>query len=229
MLKVFHRACARADIEVQHSQGFNPHPKLSLPLPRPVGVESDDELLCVQMHICDAWCGVRSAETIPEETKSILESQNPRNTQYAIRNTIKSRLSEQLPKGCELLSVGCAKSDESIQPSSVVYIIPVQQDSLSDEIKEKIGRFMANKSIIIERRIDSIKSKIKMLDVRPFIKSIDLKDSEVVVECNVSPAGSIRVEEILKLLEIEVGNLAAPIRRTNVQWQKTEDRIQKTE
>ncbi|MBW7991664.1 MAG: DUF2344 domain-containing protein, partial [Planctomycetes bacterium] len=37
-LSVFQRACVRAGIEIRYSQGFNPRPRLSLPLPRPVGV-----------------------------------------------------------------------------------------------------------------------------------------------------------------------------------------------
>ncbi|MBN2271219.1 MAG: DUF2344 domain-containing protein, partial [Sedimentisphaerales bacterium] len=44
-MKVFQRACARAGLDVAHTEGFNPRPRLSLPLPRSVGVESDEELL----------------------------------------------------------------------------------------------------------------------------------------------------------------------------------------
>jgi len=41
------------------------------------------------------------------------------------------------------------------------------------------------------------------------------------VECRISPAGSIRVDEIIELLEnpIEGENSLGPIRRMNVQWQ----------
>ena len=49
MLKVFQRACVRAGIKIQYSQGFNPRPKLSLPLPRSVGVETDEDLLCLRV------------------------------------------------------------------------------------------------------------------------------------------------------------------------------------
>jgi hypothetical protein len=38
------------------------------------------------------------------------------------------------------------------------------------------------------------------------------------VECRISPAGSIRVDEIVGLLELDEGKLAGPIRRTDVQW-----------
>lgn len=43
------RALTRAEIPVRYSQGFNPHAKVSLPLPRPVGVASDVERLLVEL------------------------------------------------------------------------------------------------------------------------------------------------------------------------------------
>ena len=46
-VRLLERACVRAGLRLRYSEGFNPHPKLSLPLPRPVGVESDEELLCL--------------------------------------------------------------------------------------------------------------------------------------------------------------------------------------
>jgi hypothetical protein len=44
-------------------------------------------------------------------------------------------------------------------------------------------------------------------------------EGAVIVECSVSSAGSIRVDEILKLLELDTEKLAGPIRRTAVGWQ----------
>lgn len=44
-LRLFHRALARAGLPVRFTEGFNPRPRMSIPLPRPVGLESQDELL----------------------------------------------------------------------------------------------------------------------------------------------------------------------------------------
>jgi radical SAM-linked protein len=189
MLKVFQRACARAGIKIQHSQGFNPHPKLSLPLPRPVGVESDDELLCIRMN------------------ENLNESQ------------IKTMLSAQLPEGCELLSVSFTQTAKSIQPCAVTYLVPVQPECINDKLRARVENLLSSESLIIERRIDAKKSKIKMLDVRPFLESIKFDNKSIVVDCRVTPAGSVRIGEILELLEIGVEELAAPVRRTNLQWQ----------
>lgn len=47
-VRLFERALARAAIPMRFSQGFNPRPQLSLPLPRSVGMASDDETLIVE-------------------------------------------------------------------------------------------------------------------------------------------------------------------------------------
>lgn len=199
-LKVFQRACVRADIQIQHSQGFNPHPKMSLPLPRPVGVESDDELLCLSC------------------------SQNePQATNYESR--IMDMLSEQLPEGIELLSVSIAEPNISFQPNSATYIIAVLPEYLNGTIKARIERLLANKSLLVTRTCGhnyrGTPDTVKEIDVRPFLKSIKLDNNSIIVQYEISPTGSIRADEILELLELETGMLAAPIKRTNVQWQKT--------
>ncbi len=48
-MRLFQRALVRAGVQIAYSQGFNPHQKMSLVLPRSVGVESDDEILCVRL------------------------------------------------------------------------------------------------------------------------------------------------------------------------------------
>jgi hypothetical protein len=57
------------------------------------------------------------------------------------------------------------------------------------------------------------------VDARDFLKSIKMDDRGIIVECSISTAGSIRVEEILSLLELDESKLALPIRRIDVQWQ----------
>jgi len=201
-VKVFQRACVRAGMKIQYSQGFNPRPKLSLPLPRSVGVETDEDLLCLRVA------------RDPNESR------------------IKARLSEQLPEGCELLSVSVEKTNASFQPCQATYVITVRQGYINDELETRIRRLLASESLNLQRRIDTKSSKFKNVDVRPFLKSIEFDNNRgIVVECKISSAGTIRVEEILKLLELDVEKLARPIRRTSVQWQeqRTEDRGQRTE
>jgi radical SAM-linked protein len=54
-IRMWTRAIRRAGLPLAYSQGFNPLPKISLPLPRPVGVASDAELAVVGMgEVVDA-------------------------------------------------------------------------------------------------------------------------------------------------------------------------------
>jgi hypothetical protein len=51
------------------------------------------------------------------------------------------------------------------------------------------------------------------------LESIAQQAGEIVVDCKIGPAGTIRVDEILSLLQVGTGDLARPVRRTKVQWQ----------
>jgi radical SAM-linked protein len=195
-LSLFQRACVRAGIDMQYSRGFNPRPRLSLPLPRTVGVDSDGDVLCLRVN---------------------RDLNGPVVADYQER--IKADLRGHLPGDCELLSVEAAKPNVSYQPTSATYILRVIPDSIGRGVKSRIERLMESDSCNLQRRMDAKNSKFKNVDVRPFLKSINVVDEEIIVECEISPAGTIRVEEILKLLELKAEMLTAPIRRANVQWQ----------
>lgn len=49
MMRLMTRALARAEAPLRFSQGFNPRPRLSLPLPRPVGVAAVDDLMVTEL------------------------------------------------------------------------------------------------------------------------------------------------------------------------------------
>jgi len=194
-LKFFQRACVRAGIDMQYSRGFNPRPKLSLPLPRTVGVASDEDILCLR-------------------ASHYLKGQ--RVTGYESR--IRAELAGQLPGDCELLSVETSRENISYQPTSAIYIFPLRSEYINIEVKKKIELLMERDSCNLRRRMDAKKVKFKNVDVRPFLISIELVDSKIIVECKISPEGTIRVDEILELLELNTESLTGPIKRTNVKW-----------
>jgi radical SAM-linked protein len=181
---------------MQYSRGFNPRPRLSLPLPRTVGVKSDGDVLCVRIDS---------------------DLNGPEVADYQTR--IKADLASCLPGDCELLSVEVVKPNASFKPTSATYILPVAPDFIERGVKSRIERLMGSDTCNLQRRMDAKNLKFKNVDVRPFLKSIRLDAKEIIVECEISPAGTIRVEEILKLLEVDAEMLTAPISRTNVQWQ----------
>jgi radical SAM-linked protein len=196
-LRLFQRACVRAGIILRYSLGFNPRPKLSLPLPRSVGLQADDDLLTLQI------AGDQSSFNAED---------------------FKAALSAHLPAGCQLLSVDVPKPKTSFQPSAATYLFELPRrdqtrDYLNENSKATARRLLESENLNLQRRIDA-GGRTRNVDVRPFLKSIQIRDTDIIVECAISSAGSIRVEEILKLLELDAEMLAAPIRRTSVKWQE---------
>ena len=192
-VKVFQRACVRAGIKIRHSQGFNPRPKLSLPLPRSVGLETDGDLSCLS-----------------------IESPEPSFDPGAF----KASIAGQLPEGIELLSVSVPKAKAAFHPCAATYVLAAQPQYVDDKLRAAIKQLLASESLNVQRQTDKKRSKFKNVDVRGFLKSIEFDNNgNIAVECKISLAGSIRPDEILKLLELNTDKLAAPIRRTNVQWQ----------
>jgi radical SAM-linked protein len=186
-LAMFHRALARIDLPVEYSQGFNPHQKLSLPLPRSVGLEVDEDILFVRVK-------AGSFNT----------------------DDFKTRLAIQMPAGCEILEV--AQSDTARRPVGAIYVLKVVEDFLDENLKNRIENILAQNNITLQRQIDE-KGRIREVDVRPYLGAINVKNTCVEVQCIISPAGSIRVDEILKLLELDITKLAAPVRRVKINWQ----------
>lgn len=101
-LRLFKRALARAALPVSFSQGFNPQPRMSLPLPRPVGVASDDECLIVEFD----------AEVRSEE--------------------IRERMQHQMPNGIKLHQSRLLATGEKLQPEQVSYRLSLDDQTPPD-------------------------------------------------------------------------------------------------
>jgi hypothetical protein len=113
------------------------------------------------------------------------------------------------------------------------------REHLVDMMRTNIKYLLDRKSLFVTRTSGPAargrRSPVKKVDVRPFLQSIQLDERQVeirgseecsafriLVECKIGPAGSIRVDEILGMLELGQDKLAAPVRRTNVQWEQHE-------
>ncbi|MGB2984684.1 MAG: TIGR03936 family radical SAM-associated protein [Phycisphaerae bacterium] len=90
-LRLFKRALARASLPVRYTEGFNPHPRLSIPLPRPVGVSSQAEAI-------------------------VVEFERPINGDEVL-----GKLDHQAPAGIEMTSARRLAPREQLQPALVRY------------------------------------------------------------------------------------------------------------
>lgn len=209
-VRIFRRALARAGVKVWYSEGFNPHAKLSLPFPRSVGVESDEELACVWIPSC--------------ETKSLQMGREGANGQWEelagrLAAEVKRRLGAELPCGCELVSVEIRKGRTKLYPVSVTYVFTLGGRISNEELKARARRLASSETLQVERQIDE-KGRGRRVDVAPFIEAVNFDLRTMAVKCKVSAAGTIRVAEIMKLLEIDESLLSRPVKRTGIRWQE---------
>jgi len=111
MMRLFQRALARATLPVRYSQGFNPHAKISITLPRPVGVSSDEEVLVIQFS-------------------------DPIDGEAAL-----TKLMQQMPVGIELVEVNRLARGERWTPVRVEYCIHLEdntQENLQAQVRKII-------------------------------------------------------------------------------------------
>jgi len=99
MLRLFGRACVRANLPVRQTQGFNPRPRLSLPLPRPVGIASDAERLLLEL----------TAQLHPDE--------------------IAPRMTPHLPDGITLRQSALVNHPSRHLPRLARYCVPIPPDN----------------------------------------------------------------------------------------------------
>lgn len=194
--EVFRRACARAQIPLKYTQGFNPRPKMTLPLPRTVGVESNDDLLCLG---------------ISTETNHDFEQ-------------IRTQLAQQLPEGFELTAIAPAEAKTSFVAVSATYVFDVSTPSGSEKLDKLADELLGADSLELQRTAGP-RSRTKIVNVREFLQSIHIEKTDpdntrVSVTCKCGPKGSIRVDEIMKLLLLEPDQIQGPIRRNDIKWQQ---------
>jgi radical SAM-linked protein len=97
-MRLFERALSRAQLPVKFSEGFNPRPRISLPLPRPVGVATLADMLVIELR-----------ESV--EAPQVLH-----------------RLAEQMPGGLTLLEAIELDAGRKLHPEQVAYEVALPED-----------------------------------------------------------------------------------------------------
>jgi radical SAM-linked protein len=159
---------------------------MSLVPPRSVGVESDDEMLCL-------WLKEGESQLDAESLKSVL------------------------PEGIEIISVEISQAKNIPEPISARYVMKVKGRETDDVVRKRITDVLASDKVVVNRRTGE-DSGTKPVDIRPFLEAIKAEAGEFTVDCKITPKGTIRIDEILGLMQLKTADLDGPVRRTSVQW-----------
>jgi len=148
LMRLFQRSLKRAGIRLVHSQGFNPHPKMSIAQPLSLGYGSTGEYL--------------EFETTLPLTPMELQD----------------RLNGKLPVGIEILRCGCFREGTKTLASVVTYAryemtIPIYSEIAPD----LVSKFLAQPEIIVSK-VQRKSNKHLDIDIKPLIRSFTAKSSD---------------------------------------------------
>ena len=193
--RLLRRAIARAGINLKYSEGFNPHPKMSLPLPRSVALASECELVLVGVAPFD-------------------DQSQPKG------EDISKLLSMQMPKGMSVVDVKMFDKKVKFEPKKILYFIPL--DMKDTAIKESVlaveKNLKASNEMMIERK-NYKTGKKKQVNLTGFIEELSLEEEGVVLKVLMEGGTTIKLDELPKIFGITSEQLGQAIVRKEIEWE----------
>ncbi len=191
LMRTAQRVCVRSGVDLVYSQGFNPHPRMSMPLPKTVGLVSEGDILVMRVPKTDS----------PGHAQAIADA-----------------LESQWPEGIEVQRVILMDSGYTLHPCQADFDIAIADQGVLDAVSAAAEEFMSRTHLFIERNNWKKKYKTRQLDIRSYIKAIVKTSGGIVVTCQIREDGAIRVDEMLGVLGLTAENLGGPIQRKRLHW-----------
>jgi len=174
-MRLWERAFRRAGIPLAYSEGFTPHPRISLALPLSVGMTSETEIMDV---FVSRWL----------------------QPQYFI-----SQVKEQLPQGIAMLDVsviGLEKPSLQSQVRCVEYKVELETDMKTQEIESAIKKLLSAQEIPWQHLRDT---GARNYDLRPLVDDLWLMEQQdsqwlLGMRLNSGNRGTGRPEQVAKAL-----------------------------
>lgn len=197
--QLLQRAFRRAEIELVHSQGFNPHPKISYGNALALGTESQGEYVDVEI--------VDESITVEEYL---------------------AKMNEQLPEGIKFIkAMEITKQTPSlastIEYGEYIFTIELEKTLSKEFIKGKLLEFMSNEEILITKK--NKKGRMVESNIRPMIKHFDILDLEenfITLEATIATGSkanlntNVFIPKILEILGLDMDPLDVDILRRDL-------------
>ena len=184
---------ARARIPLRYSQGFNPHPVMSLAAPRPVGVASADDLLAVSLD---------QPEGEPDRVDAA---------------ELLGRLNAQAPRGMRFLAAERFEG-KSPQPCRVSYRTPLEGRRI-EQVGRRLDELAGMESWPLERLTTAKRGSERgrfaprTIDVRPLVADLRISEGSLCMSLVGRCDMWARPGEVLRLLGLdERADLARTVR-----------------
>jgi len=189
-MRAVERVVARARLPVTFTQGFNPHPVMSLPVPRPVAVATDDDLVVLKLD-----------EDLPADT-------------------LADRLNAAAPSGMVFREAQPLAAADRARPTHVSYrtdlddpgTVAQRIDDLTDRTDWPVQRMVSTKS----RRKGRV---ARTIDLKPMVDHLRVRGGHLEFTLVPSGDMWARPGELLGLLGLDPRTGLAGTRRRNVRYE----------
>lgn len=150
LMRLFQRTINKASIDIKYSQGFNPHPKLSIASPLSLGIESEEEYMDIEL-----------------------------NTEIPVEEFI-DRMNKALPTGIEILRGKYIDTKNPVASiiAWAFYEISFKSESLlsEEEVSSMIHDYTSRENIFILRKKKKKRRKVETeVDIKDLIGNVNLK------------------------------------------------------
>lgn len=127
-------------------------------------------------------------------------------------DAVRAGLARQVPSGIEVRSLDLIRPADKARPRGVVYVTRLNEPC--PDLPERAARLLARSEAPVVRHRPT---GDKTLDARPFIESLEAGPQEVRLVTRTGPGGTVRPDEVLRLLGLSPEAIArADIRRTEI-------------
>ncbi len=168
VVRCFERTFRRANLELEYSCGFHPHPKLRFSPPTALGIESLVEHLDFNLKNC-----------------------------ALVAIDIFRTLENALPNGLKPLEVCETSLNEaplSARIQTVVYEALLNDEFNENRVKDRLSQFLEKESLIVSFGPER---KRKVRDLKQYISSISVTDQTLTLKIKMTPSGSVNPYEAI--------------------------------
>jgi len=170
LVRIFERACRRAQIPLRYSQGFNPHPKVSFGPPLALGYSSEAEYMDMEIAV--------------SFTPEIVNYLNP-----FLPHGLRLLKAKPIVQKVTALAAAINSSE---------YWIDLQPLSLSQqEFEQALEKLLSARHIEVQRKV---KGKLKAVNIRPYIDSIEREQGMLRIKTRTIESRTVRIAEIMTQL-----------------------------
>lgn len=185
LMRVFELALRRSDLKVRYTEGFNPHPKVSFALALPLGVESLDEIVDIDILHEDA-------APAPED--------------------VVRRLGKEMPQGLELTDAGIATGRPQVAAVEYECELPSDKEGLA-QVRDRLESFLDSTEFPFSRSRGK-KKPPRRFDARAYTLDARLEGPVLKMRLAMGQQGGMKPTDLLTILQLDPDRLLVTKTRT---------------